>query len=266
MTRRELALLHTARSTNLCLDRHQSSWKTVPGFAQQREVLRTRIAELDDLARETGADRGNLTGQRQAAIQALAESAWVVAGQVQAWAAVHGDEELRQQVQVTRDDLVWEQMGLPERALQIHFLATQCLRRGDGGEFGLSAAGLDVLAERIQALKILRSAAVNRGGETQEDEGALAGGLEQVMDLLCEVTDPLMRRFRVEEPEFFEAYQVARRIVDPDTGTLVTLDDELACMEAVDSRLPGGVSRGEWRAAAPSAGGRTGTVAAALNS
>lgn len=262
MTRRELALLRTARSTEGCLDRYQDSWNSLPGFAHQREVVRAKLEALEALAGDAAPDRGDLAGQRQLAIQALAEEAWVVAGQVQAWAAACGDEALRQAALTTRDELVWLQMSLPERALQIHQRATECLRCGNGADFGLSAARLDRLAERIQALKILRVPPARAAGSVSPEEVDLGASLDEVMDLLCGVMDPLMRRFRSEDPGFYEAYQAARRVVDPDTGTLLTSEDELTSLDEGSPALrseTAGTNR-------LSAGSRTSSEVAVLNS
>lgn len=250
MTRRELALLQTARSTHVCLDRFEDSWANLLEFSEKREVIRQKMAELEELAGEAGADRGNLAGQRQQAIQALAEDTWVTAGQVQAWAAIHGEEEVRRSVSATRDELVWLQMSLPERALEIHQRALECTRSGNGEAVGLSASRLDRLSERIQALKILRVPPPSRRAEVV-DADAFSGILNHVMDLLCEVIDPLMRRFHAEAPEFYAAYQVARRVVDPETGTLLTSDEEWAGLDDILAVLPGEVAE-----ALPAAGRR----------
>lgn len=268
MTRRELAFLQTARATNVCLDRFQDAWKNLSGFAEHREAIRAKMTDVEELAAGSVPDAGNLAGQRQLVIQAVAEEAWVVAGQVQAWAAANGDDELRDAVRTTRDELVSLQMGLPERGLEIHQRASECLRAGRGTDFGLSRERLEVLAERIQALKILRvpSARPVQGGKVED--GALSASLGQVMDLLCELLDPLMRRFRAEEPEFFEAYQAARRIVNPETGTLLTSDEDLASLAGevvADAQDESQVEPGR-RPVAPAAGSRTQTGAAALNS
>lgn len=272
MTRRQLALLQTARSTGICLDWYQDSWKDLPGFARNRDAIRNKLAELEDIAGNAAADRGNLAGQRQNAIQALAEEAWIVAGQVQAWAVAHGTEESRDAMVTTRDELVWLQMGLPERALEIHQRARECMRSGTGADFGMSDSRLNSLSERIQAVKILRVPG-NRceANAKSESPAALDEGLNQVMDLLCEVIDPLMRRFRLEDPVFFEAYQVARRVVDPETGTLVSSDMELSSLDEPVGEFPvevdGAGDRGQGpRSAVEPGDSRTRKGAAALSS
>lgn len=267
MTRRELAFLQTARSTNVCLDRFQEAWTSLPGFAEHREVIRSKMTAVEELAAGVADDAGNLAGQRQVAIQALAEQAWVVAGQLQAWAAARGDDTLRDAVRTTRDELVSLQMGLPERALEIHQRASECLRAGHGADFGLSPDRLQALSEQIQALKILRVPSARSVPVGTVEDGALAESLGQVMDLLCEVVDPLMRRYRAEEPGFFEAYQVARRIVHPETATLLTTDEELDSLVEDPAGVQGEEQPGDGqRPLAPATGSRSRTGAAALNS
>jgi len=220
MTRREQALLNTARSTHFCLEKHHREWERIPAFAEQWGRIRTRFEELDLVAGEGKEARFGQAWQRQKARDALVEDAWVVAGQVQAWAAVEGEEEIRREACVTRRELAELPGGLSARGLRIHQLALECQRRG-GTEFGVTAERLVQLAQRIQAVKVLETPLADAHAGDDGADGELEGGLEQLLELLREVTDPLMRRFHREESAFFQEYQVARRLVDPLTGLVV---------------------------------------------
>ncbi len=199
------------------LDDNNSLWQTSTAMTSARNLLNTGINAVTALQVSQGGVTTGVTDDKATARRALAESAVVVAGAVGAYADAQGNHELYDAVDFTVADLLHG----PEEDCRVH--AANILTKGTENlaalvaNHSLAQADLDDLEEKLEAFAELlpkpRQAKAGTKSATDQLPAALLAN-----DRTCErQLDKLLEKFRTSQPAFYQAYKVARVIVDPAT-------------------------------------------------
>jgi hypothetical protein len=199
------------------LDQHQSLWQASTAMTAARNLLNTGINAVTALQISQGGVTTGVTDDKTTARRSLAESAVVVAGAVGAYADAQGNHELYDAVDFTVADLLHG----PEEDCRTN--ATNVLTKGTENlaalvaNHSLAQADLDDLEEKLGTFSALlpkpRQAKAGTKSATEQLPAALLAN-----DQTCDrQLDKLMEKFRPGQPAFYQAYKVARVIVDPAT-------------------------------------------------
>jgi hypothetical protein len=219
-------------TTRDVLDLNQTLWQPIPAFVTARASLGTAITNITtEAANQSGTTTGG-TGDKHAARKVLCAAAVVVGGAVAAWAETQNNHELFTSVDFTEADLLHQ----PEQDC-----ATTCQNILDAGTANLAAmaAGktlaqtdLDDLTQKLKdfnkALTRPRQLRSKIKGATDQLPGLIAAA-DRVLERQI---DRLMPRFKITNPDFYAAYQVARVIVSQGGGTSTTTPPAPAAQKA----------------------------------
>ncbi len=203
MTRRHALLLRSLPLLAECLQTHENVYLAVPGFAEQvtvfrRLAIKAQLQEQCSLRIDT-----ELPIDLQLAREALIQACRAVSGPLAGWAAVIGDERLRNQVNSTPDELRAIGQGLIDHARAIAAIGRRTLPQG-AGHYGVTKIALERLDQETEAF----SAAV---GGFPGALPSLRTASDQLRFFLRDVMDPLVDGFLLSAPGFCAAYRQARK-------------------------------------------------------
>ena len=196
------------------LDKFKTLWQAVLAFAAARTDL---AAAIDAVAAEELKQAGVTTGvaeNKRVARQAMCRAAALVAGAVAAWADKQNNHELFNLVDYSAADLLHQ----PEQAC-----LTQCKVILDAATANLPAVvaektlaqtDLDDLTAKIGAFKTLLTKPREAKASTKGATNLLPEKLDAADRIVERQLDRLMPRYQTSNPDFYEAYHVARIIVD----------------------------------------------------
>lgn len=200
-------------STQNYLDNNQTQWSAIP-------ILNTFKADLDDLIQDireqlktTGVDTSGMTSSKKELKEQIAEKAGVLFGALSAYAAVSGNDDLLEQGDMNKSEVIrLRDVSLPD-AIQ-SFIELLNREVSHLAAYGVTkaqiknlAASVDDFREQVGQPRLKRSAsnAAKREAVTLIEDG---------LEILKEKMDNVMLQFKHSNPKFYEGYQSARVIVD----------------------------------------------------
>ena len=200
-------------STQNYLDNNQTQWSAIP-------ILNTFKADLDDLIQDireqlktTGVDTSGMTSSKKELKEQIAEKAGVLFGALSAYAAVSGKDELLNQGDMNKSEVMrLRDVSLPDAVQSfIELLNREVSNLADYGvtkaQIKNLAASVDDFREQVGQPRLKRSAsnAAKREAVTLIEDG---------LEILKEKMDNVMLQFKHSNTKFYEGYQSARVIVD----------------------------------------------------
>jgi len=201
------------------VDSFKSIWQAIVAFATTRDDLAAAIDNIRAQALKQSASTVGATEDKRSLRDAMCNAAAVVGGAVAAYADKQDNHDLFKTVDFSISDLSHQ----PEAECVIN--CTAILNAGTANIASLSAGkhlaqtDLDDLQEKIAAFSdaLERPRQVRAGTKSATDQ--LPAAIAAADRILERQMDRLMERFRLTNPDFYSAYQVARVIVDAGGGS-----------------------------------------------
>ena len=203
--------LNMFQTTQTCLDANEAIFKNVPAVV-------TASGELDDLvAAILKAQRGQASAEGLAAAKTtvredLADAAYEIASLVHACAQQHGVADVASRTDLSLSDV---QSGKEARFIDRikGILDDAAVLVDDLGDCGVTPAKLKALKDlvaKFEKVKPLHRTGVSDGSSATRRLSVL---FARTSKLLRNRLDRLVVQFKKTEPEFYFAYQSARKIV-----------------------------------------------------
>jgi len=204
------------------IDNFKSLWQAIVAFATARDDLAAAIDNIRAQELKQSTSTTGVTQDKRTLRGAMCLRAAMVGGAVAAYADKQNHHELFAAVDFSAPDL----MHQSEEECVTH--CTAILKAGTDNLAALTPANhlaqadLDDLKAKIDAF----NAALERPRQTKAGTKSATDQLPEALaaaDRIAErQLDRLMERFRLTNPDFYSAYQVARVIVDAGGGSTTT--------------------------------------------
>lgn len=197
------------------LDTNNSIWQGSAAFTAARNQLNTGNEYVVTLQQTQGNVITGVTEDKAVVRRRLAEAAVLVAGAVASYADSQDNHELFAAVDFTVADL----MHGPEEACETN--CANILKAGTDNLAAMAAAqtltqaDLDALQAQVDAFGAILTRPRQAKAATKAATDQLPTALLANDRTLERQLDRLMEKYRKSNADFFQAYQVARVIVDP---------------------------------------------------
>ena len=213
MTNRQYVQSNCARITLEVVYKEDDLLTRYEGISAVVGRVEDKVLQIDDLVERQERDQTGITENKETARHALIHTVLSVSGQILGLAESKGDADLRQRAADTQTEWLRIPQGkLGERAQSILELArtheAELAKFGDIGEL------LPVLDGEIKAFA--KELIKPREYITQRKSITRLIGQEcrNLMNILRDELDPLMRQFEKTRPQVYLDYQNARALVD----------------------------------------------------
>ena len=203
------------QAVDLVLDSHKDIWESLPGFVTAAGDLQANISTIASLAQVQSA-RSGAAAEKGAALESLLDSAIQVAGATRASAVVNKDHELATRANFSRSEL-----GRGRSAEVVSRCRNVWTAANDNldvlGAFGVTATKLTAFKKRIDEFETAQPRPRQDLANTSAATQTLPELYRQTDELLNDCIDGLVVQFKASDPDFFNAYQSARKIVSAGT-------------------------------------------------
>jgi hypothetical protein len=200
------------------LDLFQTTRQEIADFLAARNALAGALEDIRTGQRQQAGVTTGVTADKRQARWELCQAAALVGGAVAAWADKQDNHELFDAVDYRAADLLHQS----EQTCLIH--AQAILEAGTASLAALTPGGtltqadLTDLQSKLEAFKTLLTQPRQTQAVTKGATDVLPAKLDAADRILERRIDRLMERYRVGQPEFYQAYKVARVIVDAGGG------------------------------------------------
>lgn len=212
MTATQINKLRAYQSVLGVLEVHTAILSTLPAFAEDHEDFAEIVAHIKSLA-QTQAARTGATKGKWIAVKALGTSAYEIAAAVHAYAVKHEDFVLEGRVDYSESAIV---VGAEDRVVTrcrgILAVATEHL--AELGDYGLTQARLTAFKKQIDAFETMLPTPRNDIARSSAATKTLSKRYKAADTILAKRLDKLAVQFKATHPDFYNAYQAARSIVD----------------------------------------------------
>jgi len=198
------------------LDKHKTVWQSLVGFNKGVVEFDALLPEITDLVR-IQSSRNGATTEKEAALEALGNSAFEIAAAVRAFAVENEDHELAGRVDYSRSDIVaGRENAVISRCRDIVAAANGAIDSLE--DYGILPAKLTKLKSKIDAFEALLSKPRQNIGASSAATKVLPARFGEADVLLGDRLDGLMPQFKDSAPDFYNEYFAARNIVDNNGG------------------------------------------------
>lgn len=200
------------------IDNFKSLWQAIVAFVTARDDLAAAIDNIRAQALKQSTSTVGVTQDKRTLREAMCSAAAVVGGAVAAYADKQNNHELFTAVDFSVADLLHQ----PEAECLTN--CTAILNAGTENIAALTATkhlaqtDLDDLKAKIAAFNDALERPRQTRAETKSATDQLPEAIAAADRIVERQLDRLMERFRVSNPDFYSAYQVARVIVDAGGG------------------------------------------------
>jgi len=213
MTKLQSAKLNALITLQTLLTASKSLVSTIPALQEAVDLLADLILEINLNVKIQTEPSGAAQAKREALAE-LGDSAFEVAGSVFALASQTRDADLAAKVNFSRTAVTaGKENVIVARCQTILDCATANVESLD--EHGVTQAKLNALKQKLKAFDTLRGLprqAIAAGAAATK---ALERLFPETDTLLAERIDRVVWQFRASNVDFYEKYQVARRVVGP---------------------------------------------------
>jgi hypothetical protein len=204
--------LRAYQAVELVLETNQTTWAGLPAFVTAAGEFSGVIAEILALA-QTQASREGAANEKAYALEALGDAAFEVGAALHAYAVTAQDFALEGRVDFSRSTIVYgREASVLSRVRDIHAAATEQLAKL--ADYGITQAKLTALKKKIDAFEASLARPRQQIAAGSAATQSLQGKFNEADEILNKRLDKLVYQFKGIAPEFFNAYQTARTIVD----------------------------------------------------
>lgn len=204
--------LRAYQTVELVLETHQTTWTNLPAFAAAAGEFAAIIPDIQSLA-QIQASREGASNEKAYALASLGNAAFEIGAAVHAFAVTSQDFALEGRVDFSRSTIVYgRESAVLARVRDIHAAATVSL--ASLADYGITQAKLTAFKKKIDAFE----ASLGKPRQQIANNSAATTTLSQQFSgadtILNKRLDKLVLQFKDAAPDFFNAYQTARSIVD----------------------------------------------------
>ena len=198
------------------LEDHETTWQTLPAFAEAVTEFRDVIPEIHGLA-QVQANGVGAVEEKQAAFDDMVGAAEETAAATHAYAVKAGEHELTVRVDYSRSDIEdGRESEVVTRCRDIHAAANDNL--ADLAGYGVTAAKLTAFKKKTDTFEGLQPKPRQRIAKRRAATKSLPQRFGSADLILGDRMDKLALQFKGSAPDFFNEYQAARAIVDNPGG------------------------------------------------
>lgn len=204
--------LRSYQTVEAVLAEYQTTWQSLPAFVTAVGEFTAIIPNIHTLA-QTQASREGFANEKAYALEALGDAAFEVAAAVHAYAVTTQEFALEGRVDFSRTSIVMgREASILARARDIHAVATEEL--ANLADYGVTTARLTDLLTKIEAFADAQSKPRQQIAKGSAATRSLEARFQTADTILNKRLDKLVVRFKTSAPDFYNAYQTARSIVD----------------------------------------------------
>jgi hypothetical protein len=212
MTKREIGKYNSYAQIASAFEARASVFSDHVQFKKGVADFTLSLDRLDDLAVRQSAKTDGSSAAKAQALHVLGNLAHRVASGIAACAHDAANGELAGRVAYSRTNITrGPDAAVISRCKNIHTAGTEYA--GEIVEYGVSAADLTNLKKKIDAFQALQPAPRRAKAATSSATKELKRLLKEVDELLSLKLDKLIVQFKDSEPDFYNEYISARRIV-----------------------------------------------------
>jgi hypothetical protein len=174
------------------------------------------IPEIQDLA-QTQTSKTGAADEKAALLEDLGNLTFTVASAVHACASASGNKDLAKRVSFSRSAITSDRESEVVARCQ-DILAAATANIDSLADYGVTQAKLTSLRKKIEAFDGIQSKPRQKIASISAATRRLPKLFKQADQILNERLDKLVVQFAETEPAFYNAYKVARRIVDQPGG------------------------------------------------
>ena len=198
--------------------RTDKTWTTIPALARAVADLGKATTSVGDILKETALPTGGsatrgVSAGKAACLEALVPAAYIIAAALHTYAVDNADADLAALTDVAESDL--DKMNEPDLVAFCSKISTVASEMVDElKDYDVVQADLTALDKQIQAYakscpkprqKVARNSATNQ---------ALPRLFQQARHTINKRIHKLMAKFKTTEPDFYNEYLTARKIID----------------------------------------------------
>jgi hypothetical protein len=204
--------LRAYQAVQAVLETNETKWGTLPAFATAVGEFTAIIPEIQTLA-QAQASREGASNEKSYALAALGNAAFEVGAAVHAYAVTTLDFALEGRVDFSRSTIGYgREATVLARVRDIHAAATEQL--ANLGDYGITQAKLTALKKKIDAFEASLAKPRQQIAAGSAATTSLQAQFAEADAILNKRLDKLVVQFKASAPDFFNAYQTARSIVD----------------------------------------------------
>lgn len=193
--------------------KYVAAWTGVVGFKKAHDELVTNVASIENASKVQETNMKGAALDKRFKREAMTAKAIEVARGVFAYAEDNGDLVLREQMNLSANDLNRKRDSVVSALAQgVHDVANGIV--AGLSDYGLVPADLSDLQGKIDAYVAVVSAPRNATGVRKGATAEINALVKDSMKILNNRMDKLMPEFEQSHPEFFQEYFDARIIVD----------------------------------------------------
>jgi hypothetical protein len=204
--------LRAYQAVELVLEAHESTWNSLPAFATAAGDFKDFIPNILSLA-QIQASREGAANEKAYALASLGTTAFEIGAAVHAFAVTTQDFALEGRVDFSRSTIVnGRESSVLSRARDIHAAATANL--ANLADYGITQAKLTAFKKTIDAFEATLGKPRQQIATSSAATTTLSQQYSEADAILNKRLDKLVFQFKESAPDFFNAYQTARSIVD----------------------------------------------------
>jgi hypothetical protein len=198
------------------LNSHETTWESLAAFVNGVEDFDEFIGKLQSLA-QTQTSRSGVAADKAYTLHVLGDATYEVGAATRACAITGGNKELVGRVDISRSAVTsGRDPEIVARCQNIHAAASQYL--DSLPDYGVNAGKLNALKKKIDAFQAAQPKPRQGRATTSAATKMLAVLFAQTDELLKKRLDGLAVQFKETQPDFYNAYRTARRIVNNPGG------------------------------------------------
>jgi hypothetical protein len=212
MNQKITTTLRMAQATLAILNRHESAWKTLSGFAEGVNELKSLVSQIAGLLQVQSNRTAGASAQKAQALQALVDSGYELAAATHAGAVAQDNQELAARVDYSRSGVA---RGVENRVItrgqDILDAATENVKWL--APYGVTTAKLNAFRKTLESYQVLVGKPREVGATASAATVRLGQLKKQLNTLLRQRLDKLIVQFKESHPEFYVEYSEARWLI-----------------------------------------------------
>lgn len=202
--------------TNVC-DQHASAYTTLPAFSNAYTKFKGLVKNINDGNTLLQGGVTGITDDKLVKRIAMAEIAITVVSALKAYAHASNNTELIADADITKDDILsCKETDADDICLHIHDLGEQHLTAL--ADYGIAQADLDALSSSVTSFTEKIGSPRKHIIDTKTVRANITKHFKEADSLLLNQLDNLVNVLKTKAPDFYDAYQAARIIVDQGGG------------------------------------------------
>lgn len=203
--------------TNVC-DQHATAYATLPAFGTAYAAFKGLVKNINDGNTLLQGSTTGITDEKLAKRIAMADMAITVVSALKAYAHATNNANLIAETDIVKDDILsCKETDADDICLHIHDLGELHLTKL--ADYGIAQADLDTLSSSITSFTEKIGSPRKHIIDTKTVRANITKYFKEADSILLNQLDNLVTVLKTKAPDFYDAYQAARIIVDQGGGS-----------------------------------------------